>query len=72
MHDPAKEPPKEPSWEPPRRRDGPVGLSKAEVIELCRTSENIVNEICRDLDLSARAVRRWISQAEADEGESLV
>jgi transposase len=41
---------------------------KAEVIELCATSGKTIAQICRDLDLTETAVRRWVSQAEIDAG----
>jgi transposase len=42
---------------------------KAEVIALCRTSDKSVGQICRDLDLSETAVRRWLAQADVDSGK---
>ncbi len=41
---------------------------KAEVVELVRKSGKTVGAICRDLDLTETAVRRWVSQAETDAG----
>jgi transposase len=41
---------------------------KAEVVELCRTSGKTIAQICRDLDLTETAVRRWVAQAEIDAG----
>ena len=41
---------------------------KAEVVELVRRSGKSVGAICRDLDLTETAVRRWASQAEIDAG----
>ena len=41
---------------------------KAEVVELCRTSGRTIAQICRDLDLTETAVRRWVTQAEIDAG----
>jgi transposase len=41
---------------------------KAETIELVRTSGKTIPQICRDLDLSETAVRRWVEQAEVDAG----
>jgi transposase len=41
---------------------------KAEVIELCATSGKTIAQICRDLDLTETAVRRWVAQAEIDAG----
>ena len=42
---------------------------KAEVVTLCQTSGKSVGEICRDLDLTESAVRRWVAQAETDAGQ---
>ncbi len=41
---------------------------KAEVVELIRKSGKTVGAICRDLDLTETAVRRWAQQAEVDSG----
>ena len=41
---------------------------KAHTVELVRTSGKTVGEVCRDLDLTETAVRRWIAQADIDEG----
>jgi len=41
---------------------------KAEVVDLVRKSGKTVGAICRELDLTETAVRRWVSQAEIDSG----
>ena len=41
---------------------------KAQTVELVRTSGKSVGEICRDLDLTETAVRRWVAQADIDAG----
>ncbi len=41
---------------------------KAEVVELIRKSGKTVGAVCRDLDLTETAVRRWVQQAEVDSG----
>jgi transposase len=41
---------------------------KARTVELVRTSGKSVGEVCRDLDLTETAVRRWIAQADIDAG----
>ena len=41
---------------------------KAQTIELVRTSGKSVGEVCRDLDLTETAVRRWVAQADVDAG----
>jgi transposase len=35
---------------------------------LVRTSGKSVGEVCRDLDLTETAVRRWVAQADVDAG----
>jgi len=42
---------------------------KAETVELIRSSGKSVGEICRDLDLTETAVRRWVQQAEIHAGK---
>lgn len=42
---------------------------KAQVVELCGTSGKSVGQVCRDLDLTETAVRRWVAQAEIDSGQ---
>jgi transposase len=41
---------------------------KAHTVELVRTSGKSVGEVCRDLDLTETAVRRWVAQADVDAG----
>jgi transposase len=41
---------------------------KAEVVGLIRHSGKTVRAVCRDLDLTETAVRRWVQQAEVDSG----
>ncbi len=41
---------------------------KAHTVELVRTNGKSVGEICRDLDLTETAVRRWVAQADVDAG----
>ncbi len=40
---------------------------KADVVRLCRTGEESIVTVCRRLDLTVSAVRRWVKQAEVDE-----
>ncbi len=42
---------------------------KAETLELIRTSGKTIGQVCRDLDLTETAVRRWVQQAEIDAGQ---
>ena len=41
---------------------------KAEVVELCRTSDKSITEVASDLGLTVSAVRRWVAQADIDAG----
>ena len=41
---------------------------KAETVALIRSSGKSVAQVCRDLDLAESVVRRWLTQAEIDEG----
>ncbi len=41
---------------------------KAQTVEFVRTSGKSVGEVCRDLDLTETAVRRWLAQADIDAG----
>src|ERR1700682_413580 len=41
---------------------------KVQTVELVRTSGKSVGEVCRDLDLTETAVRRWLAQADIDAG----
>jgi transposase len=51
----------------PRRSFTPA--FKAEVVALARQGERPVPAICREMDLSETAVRRWVEQAAVDAGE---
>ncbi len=41
---------------------------KAETVALIRSSGKTVGQVCRDLDLTETAVRRWMQQAEVEAG----
>jgi transposase len=43
---------------------------KARTVELILSSGKSVNEVCRELDLTETAVRRWVKQARIDQGEA--
>src|SRR5215207_9755496 len=45
------------------------GSTPGETVELIRSSGKSVGEVCRDLDLTETAVRRWLQQAEIDAGK---
>ena len=51
----------------PRRSFTPA--FKAEVVALVRQGERTVPAVCREMDLSETAVRRWVEQAAVDAGE---
>ena len=51
----------------PRRSFTPT--FKAEVVALVRQGERTLPTICREMDLSETAVRRWVEQAAVDAGE---
>lgn len=40
---------------------------KAEVVKLCRSGGESIGEVCKRLDLTETAVRRWVEQAQVDE-----
>jgi len=42
---------------------------KVEVVRLVRDGGKTIGEVCRDLDLTATAVRHWVKQARIDAGE---
>ncbi len=42
---------------------------KARTVELIRTSGKPIAQVCRELDLTETAVRRWVLQAQIDAGE---
>jgi transposase len=41
---------------------------KSEVVKLVREGSKSVGQVCRELDLTETAVRRWLAQAEVDAG----
>lgn len=41
---------------------------KAEVVALVRQEDRSIGRICKDMDLTVSAVRRWVEQADIDEG----
>ena len=51
-----------------RRRRTFTPEFKARTVELVRTSGKSVGEVCRELDLTETAVRRWVTQADIDLG----
>ena len=53
----------------PRARRSFSAQFKAETVELIRTSGKSIGQVCRDLDLTETAVRRWVQQAGVDAGK---
>src|SRR5436305_10731650 len=51
-----------------RRRRSFTAEFKAKTVELVRTSGKSVAGVCRDLNLTETAVRRWLAQADVDAG----
>ena len=49
-----------------RRRRTFTPEFKVRTVELVRSSGKSVGEMCRELDLTETAVRRWVAQAEID------
>jgi transposase len=43
---------------------------KARTVELLESSGKSLNQICRELDLTPSAVRRWVAQAKIDAGRA--
>ena len=41
---------------------------KSETVALIRSSGRSVPQVCRDLDLAESVVRRWLAQADIDDG----
>jgi transposase len=53
----------------PRARRTFSAEFKAETVALIRSSGKTIGRVCRDLDLTETAVRRWVQQAEIDAGK---
>lgn len=54
----------------PRQRRSFSPEYKSEVVRLVGAGSKSIGQICRDLDLTETAVRRWFTQAEVDAGRS--
>jgi transposase len=52
----------------PRARRRFTAEFKAETVGLIRPSGRSLGQVCRDLDLTETAVRRWVQQAAVDAG----
>lgn len=52
-----------------RRRRSFTASFKAEVVALVRQGDRTIPTICREMDLSETAVRRWVEQAAVDAGD---
>jgi transposase len=53
----------------PRARRRFSAEFKAETVALVRSSGKTIGQVCRDLDLTETAVRRWVQQTEIDAGK---
>jgi transposase len=53
----------------PRARRTFTAEFKAETVALIRSAGKSIGQVCRDLDLTETAVRRWVQQAEVDAGQ---
>jgi transposase len=51
-----------------RKRRGFSDEYKAEVVKLVKEGEKGIAQVCRDLDLTQSAVRRWVAQSDAAAG----
>lgn len=51
-----------------RKRRQFTAAFKAEAVELARQGDRTVEQVARDLDLTASALRQWIKRAEVDAG----
>ena len=51
-----------------RQRRAFTDQFRAEVVQLCRAGDRTIPEVARDLDLTESSVRRWVEQAEIDQG----
>ena len=52
-----------------RQRRAFTEAFKADVVALCRTGGKSIGQVCRDLDLTETAARRWVVQADVDAGK---
>lgn len=53
---------------PRRERRSFTPEFKARTVELIESSGRSIRDVCRELDLTESAVRRWVEQAEIDRG----
>jgi transposase len=59
----------EDSGERRQRRRSFTASFKAEVVALARQGDRTIPTICREMDLTETAVRRWVAQAAVDAGD---
>jgi transposase len=52
-----------------RQRRAFTAEYKAEVVVLCQTGGRSIGAVARDLGISETVVRRWVAQAEIDNGQ---
>jgi transposase len=41
---------------------------KADIVDRCRAGDRTIAEVARDFDLTESAVRKWVEQADVDDG----
>jgi len=52
----------------PRTRRSFTPEFKAEIVERCRSGDRTIPQVARDFDLTESAVRKWVEQADIDDG----
>ena len=53
----------------PRARRSFTPEFKAEIVERCRAGDRTIHQVARDFDLTESAVRKWVEQADIDDGQ---
>jgi transposase len=52
----------------PRTRRSFTPEFKADIVDRCRAGDRTIAEVARDFDLTESAVRKWVEQADVDDG----
>ncbi len=52
----------------PRTRRSFTPEFKADIVDRCRAGDRTIGQVARDFDLTESAVRKWVEQAEVDDG----
>jgi len=55
-----------------RRRRKFTEEFKKEAVRLCKSGEDSIGQVAKELDLTESALRNWVKQYEVDQGEGLV